>query len=947
MSPTAFGGLALDITGDTSGLERSIVQGGSAAFKKLAGVASAAFAGITVGSFLKDSITQASNLTESLNAIKVTLGAGADSFLKFGQTAATQLGITQAELNKSIVPMAALLSNAGLSGDKLSSQLQTLATRATDVGSVFNTETNVVLEAFGSALRGEQEPIRQFGVNLNEAGIAAKAVELGLAKSTKEVSQAAKTQAALALVLDQTNKNAGDFANTGDQWANMTRKIGATAREAQASIGTALLPTVTELANKLLPFIQTAGPALAGFAASAVSAGESVAATFRDRVIPFMQPAIDAFGRLWQTAQEAAPGILAFGQAAWEATQPLRDFALVIIPPLVDGIGAIVSGVGQLGSVFAENEGAVTALSVGVVGLTAGLVAFRVATLAQAAASAIATAATGGWATAFWALNAALYANPVGLIVAAIAALAAGFVVAWKQSETFREIVVGVFNTVKDAVVTGMSIMFQAFTFWIKGALSGISGLAGAWSHLPEFLGGGDNGWAAKVKGAVDGVLNGIDAIQDGINSLKGRDLVIGVRVTVEEFSAANSDSGFNARAAERATGTGEAIDSAGIALGNALAGIKDKVSKIGTGGGGGGGGSSGGGGGGGSGGAGKAAKDAATAAKKAAKAAADAALKAGKKQITASKFIDSITGDKEGIDTALDKLYDSLKAANKDKAAKLVKELNKDLTKLAGKRDAVSIKLDNAKKALSDIKKESKDYSASIKQAILDTGNVANNNTITFTGVRNSMRGAVRQAIAFKDAVAALTKAGLNKNNLSQIIDAGPEAGLAAAKAIQQGGKAGITELNALNKQLTDTGTAMGSTTADTFYKAGVSAAQGLVSGLQSQEKALQKQMDKLALGMVKALKKELKIKSPSQVFEGLGNYVGQGLARGVNASRAGVAASGRNLGASVVFGAGSVLVSGVSDPNAARTSGMLVGGAAADSIARSRELQALAGVG
>lgn len=939
----AFGSIDLNIQGDTSGLERSIVSGGAAAFKKLAGIASAAFAGITVGNFLKDSITQASNLTESLNAIRVTLGDGADSFLKFGKTAATQLGITQAELNKSIVPMAALLSNAGVSGDALSSQLQTLATRATDVGSVFNTETNVVLEAFGSALRGEQEPIRQFGVNLNEAGIAAKAVELGLAKSTKEVSQAAKTQAALALVLDQTNKNAGDFANTGNQWANMTRKIGATAREAQASIGTALLPTVTDLSNKLLPFIQQAGPALAGFATSAVSAGESVADTFQNRVIPFLQPAIDAFGRLFTTVRDAAPGFQDFAQAAWDMTQPLRDFAVTVIPPLVDGVGQLVSGFAAVGTFLGEHEGAVTAMSAALGGLVAGMVAFRVATLAQAAASVIATAATGGWATAFWALNAALYANPVGLVVAAVAALVAGFVIAWKNSETFREIVVGVFNHVKDAVLTAVGIMFEVFTFFIRGVLNGISGLAGAWTHLPEFLGGGDNGWASKVKGAVDGVLSGLDAIQDGINSLKGRDLVIGIRVTVEEFSAANSDSGFNARAAERATGTGEAIDSAGIALGNALAGIKDKVSKIDTGGGGGSTGGSGGGGGS----AGKAAKDAAAAAKKAAAAAAAAALKAGKKQITASKFIDSITGDKAGIDTALDKLYDSLKAANKTKAAAMVKELNKDLTKLAGKRDAVSIKLDNAKDALKEIKNESKSYSASIKQAILDTGNVANNNTITFTGVRNSMRAAVRQAVAFKDAVAALTKAGLNKNNLSQIIDAGPEAGLAAAKAIQQGGKKGITELNALNTQLTAAGTTMGSTTADTFYKAGISAAQGLVNGLQSQEKALQKQMDKLAMGMVKALKKELKIKSPSQVFEGLGNYVGQGLARGVDASRGGVATAGRNLGASVVFGAGSVLVNGVSDPNAARTSGMLVGGAAADSIARSRELAALAGMG
>lgn len=929
MSSLAFGSIELAIDGDTKGLGKDIERNLGSSFRKVAGIAAAAFASARIGDGIKKAILGASDLTESINAINVSLGTGADSFLKFGKSAATNLGLTQAALNQAIVPAAAILRNTGLAGDVLSSKLQVLAKRATDVGSVFNATTTDVLESFNAALRGENDPIQRFGVMLNEASIAAKAVELGLAGSTKQVSQSAKTMAAYELILEQTEGNSGDFKNTSDGLANSLKILKANTTELRDELGAKLAPVATAAVDWLQKLVTEArngeGP-LANLQAAARGVGDYLQTAFGD-----------AFSTLGARMQEAGPGIATL-------LSELGDLGVTVLPVLTNAInlaaevvGVLVLALGKVGDWAGEHQAIFGTLVTIIATFTAVMGGWTIAT-------SLAASATAALASATWGLNYAMSANVILIVVAAVAALAVGFKYAWDHSETFREIVVGVFNHVKDAVLTAVGIMFEVFTFFIRGVLNGISGLAGAWTHLPEFLGGGDNGWASKVKGAVDGVLSGLDAIQDGINSLKGRDLVIGIRVTVEEFSAANSDSGFNARAAERATGTGEAIDSAGIALGNALAGIKDKVSKIGTGGGGGG---SIGGGGGGGGSAGKAAKDAAAAAKKAAAAAAAAALKAGKKQITASKFIDSITGDKAGIDTALDKLYDSLKAANKTKAAAMVKELNKDLTKLAGKRDAVSIKLDNAKDALKDIKNESKSYSASIKQAILDTGNVANNNTITFTGVRNSMRAAVRQAVAFKDAVAALTKAGLNKNNLSQIIDAGPEAGLAAAKAIQQGGKKGITELNALNTQLTAAGTAMGSTTADTFYKAGISAAQGLVNGLQSQENALQKQMDKLAMGMVKSLKKELKIKSPSQVFEGLGNYVGQGLARGVDASRGGVATAGRNLGASVVFGAGSVLVNGVSDPNAARTSGMLVGGAAADSIARSRELAALAGMG
>ena len=54
-----------------------------------------------------------------------------------------------------------------------------------------------------------------------------------------------------------------------------------------------------------------------------------------------------------------------------------------------------------------------------------------------------------------WLLNAALLANPIGLIVLAVAALVAGFILLWTQSETFRNVVIGVFERVR-AVVSGV-----------------------------------------------------------------------------------------------------------------------------------------------------------------------------------------------------------------------------------------------------------------------------------------------------------------------------------------------------------------------------------------------------------------------------------------------------------------------------------------------------------
>jgi phage-related protein len=68
-------------------------------------------------------------------------------------------------------------------------------------------------------------------------------------------------------------------------------------------------------------------------------------------------------------------------------------------------------------------------------------------------ASKIAAGATKAWAATQWLLNAALAANPIGLVVLALAALVVGLVIAWKKSETFREIVTGAWEAIKGVAV--------------------------------------------------------------------------------------------------------------------------------------------------------------------------------------------------------------------------------------------------------------------------------------------------------------------------------------------------------------------------------------------------------------------------------------------------------------------------------------------------------------
>lgn len=70
--------------------------------------------------------------------------------------------------------------------------------------------------------------------------------------------------------------------------------------------------------------------------------------------------------------------------------------------------------------------------------------------LAQWATSAIqASRAAQAWTAVQWLLNASMYGFPLVWIIAAVAAVVAGFVLLWKNSETFRDVVLGVWDAVK------------------------------------------------------------------------------------------------------------------------------------------------------------------------------------------------------------------------------------------------------------------------------------------------------------------------------------------------------------------------------------------------------------------------------------------------------------------------------------------------------------------
>jgi phage-related protein len=155
----------------------------------------------------------------------------------------------------------------------------------------------------------------------------------------------------------------------------------------------------------------------------------------------------------------------------------------------------------------------------------------RAATVASTTASIAHAAASKAGAAAQWLLNAAMSANPIGLVVLAIAALVAGLVIAYKKSETFRNVVNGAFGAVKTGVI--------ALVNFFKGLPGNITKAVGSLASLltrkgKDLIVGFIKGYASVI-GTVTSFLRGLGGkvvgwvgAAAGWLVRKGRDLIVG-----------------------------------------------------------------------------------------------------------------------------------------------------------------------------------------------------------------------------------------------------------------------------------------------------------------------------------------------------------------------------------------------------------------------------------
>ena len=514
MSKTAI--LSVRIISDSKEAAKGFSQAAGGVDKlegKVKGAATAmSVASAGVIAFGKEALDAASALQQSTGAVESVFKSQADAIKGLAADAAQSVGLSANQYQEFASVMGSQLKNLGVEQSNLVPTTDKLITMGADLASMYGGTTADAVEALGAVFRGETDPIEKYGISIKQSDVNARLAADGLDGLEGEARKQAETQARLAILTEQSADAQGNFAREVDTAAGSAQIAAAEWENAKASLGEALLPIATRAAEVMADLAAKMGenPAVVARVAAAILGltGALWAGWAAIKVWKAASAIATGVSIAWQVmtgrmvlgnaSAAASAGVAASSSAAAWIGAGLRAagaWSLMAVRAVGSFVMTAASAVASAASTAAAWIGAGLRAAGAWSLMAARAVASFVMTAAGAAASAAATAAawvasTARTIAAFVAqnavmlasrgailamaagqavLNAVMAANPITLVVAAVAALIAVLVLAYNRSETFRNAVQAAGNVGKAA--------FQGIANFVRNLISTIGNL--------------------------------------------------------------------------------------------------------------------------------------------------------------------------------------------------------------------------------------------------------------------------------------------------------------------------------------------------------------------------------------------------------------------------------------------------------------------------------------
>lgn len=253
-----------------------------------------------------EAVQKASDLRESMAITEQVFDANTDAVEEWAK--ASDDAFSQSEAMSFAAQFGTAFKNVGLALDDTTAKAEAMTTLAGDLGSAFNRGSDEAANALRSGLLGESEPLRAFGVFLDEAKVKAKAAAMGMKPLNGALSDGQKVAARYALIMEQTADSQGMFGRDTDSLADASKRLNSNITDLE-----------TMLATKAIPTLATFAGAAADAAAAATKPGgpvDQAANVWSDFLAlfdgdPFYEPR-SGLGRFSQEVDDAASNAVDF-----------------------------------------------------------------------------------------------------------------------------------------------------------------------------------------------------------------------------------------------------------------------------------------------------------------------------------------------------------------------------------------------------------------------------------------------------------------------------------------------------------------------------------------------------------------------------------------------------------------------------------------------------------
>jgi hypothetical protein len=294
-------------------------------------VAAALVTGVVAQGF-KRMVDAASDVQETMNVVTTAFEDQTQAVLQWAKASGEASGRSEYAMRQYAATLGAVVGPTLGSAEATAELSTNMAQLAVDLGSFFNATDQEALDALRSGLIGQAEPLLRFGVAMNVAALDAFALEKGLGKSTKQMSQAEKIQLRYRFILDRTAKAQGDAARTSDGYANLTKRLSGNVYDLQVALGETLLPAAVEIIKAMSEAAKVLKGPLKAALGAVVDAVKVVGALF----IGFYEAS--ALAKVGMIALAGALALVATGSKKLVIMQALMMFKFLLIGAIVAAI---------------------------------------------------------------------------------------------------------------------------------------------------------------------------------------------------------------------------------------------------------------------------------------------------------------------------------------------------------------------------------------------------------------------------------------------------------------------------------------------------------------------------------------------------------------------------------------------------------------------------------